>query len=175
MCCSRGLGGGAYSFFPCLSHSTIDHAFLSRWSTVPNPWKRPPTFGHSLRFFQRFCTSYVFSLAVCGHHLFPRIAVDFSLLSNVPKFSMSHPSVFLISPSIAFLSSLHSSLSCAMWVLLSSALPQGKARAPSPSPTRPFVNLFFCQVQVPYTKTKFQSFRVVHWAEQIRSLFYFSS
>ena len=28
---------GAYSFVVCLSHFTIDHAFLSRRSTVPTP------------------------------------------------------------------------------------------------------------------------------------------
>ena len=30
-----GAGGGAYSFVACLSHLTIDHASLSRRSTVP--------------------------------------------------------------------------------------------------------------------------------------------
>ena len=33
-----GVGGGeAYSFVACLSHMTIDHAFLSRRITVPTP------------------------------------------------------------------------------------------------------------------------------------------
>ena len=32
-----GGGGGGYSFFACLSHLTIDHASLSRRSTVPTP------------------------------------------------------------------------------------------------------------------------------------------
>ena len=31
------VGGGAYSFVACLSHLTIDHASLSRRSTVPTP------------------------------------------------------------------------------------------------------------------------------------------
>ena len=33
----RGEGGGAYSFVARLSHLTIDHAILSRRSTVPTP------------------------------------------------------------------------------------------------------------------------------------------
>ena len=33
----RGGWGGAYSFVACLSHLTIDHASLSRRSTVPTP------------------------------------------------------------------------------------------------------------------------------------------
>ena len=32
-----GIGGGGYSFVACLSHLTIDHASLSRRSTVPTP------------------------------------------------------------------------------------------------------------------------------------------
>ena len=32
-----GEGGGAYSFVACLGHLTIDHASLSRRSTVPTP------------------------------------------------------------------------------------------------------------------------------------------
>ena len=34
---ATGRGGGAYSFAACLSHLTIDHASLSRRSTVPTP------------------------------------------------------------------------------------------------------------------------------------------
>ena len=30
-------GGGGYPFVVCLNHLTIDHAFLSRRSTVPTP------------------------------------------------------------------------------------------------------------------------------------------
>ena len=33
----RGGAGGAYSFVGCLSHLTLDHASLSRRSTVPTP------------------------------------------------------------------------------------------------------------------------------------------
>ena len=32
-----GEGGGGYSFVACLSHLTIDHASLSRWSPVLTP------------------------------------------------------------------------------------------------------------------------------------------
>ena len=35
------VGGGAYSFVACLSHSTIDHASLSRRSTVPSTVPTP--------------------------------------------------------------------------------------------------------------------------------------
>ena len=34
---ASGEGGGGYSFVACLSYLTIDHASLSRWSTVPTP------------------------------------------------------------------------------------------------------------------------------------------
>ena len=33
----RGAGGGLISFVACLSHLTIDHAFLSKKGTVPTP------------------------------------------------------------------------------------------------------------------------------------------
>ena len=42
-----GGGGGGYLFVACLSHLAIDHASLSRRSTVPIPNKhlQHPTFG----------------------------------------------------------------------------------------------------------------------------------
>ena len=40
--------------------------------------------------------------AVCRHHLSPRITIVFSLLSNIPNFSMSHSCIFLISHASRF-------------------------------------------------------------------------
>ena len=40
-----GEGEGAYSVIALLSHSTIDHACLSRRGTVPTPNRDPPTLG----------------------------------------------------------------------------------------------------------------------------------
>ena len=56
-----------------------------------------------------------------------------------------------------------------MRVLLSSALPQGQLCAPFflPHTTIGIPISSFWQVQVPYTKSQFQRFRVVHWAAQI--------
>ena len=94
-----------YSFVACLSHLTIDHASLSRRSTVPTPIvETPPAFGCSLRFSPPMLHKKLFAhllprscFAVYGHHLSPRISTVFSLISSVPNFSMSHSSVFLIS------------------------------------------------------------------------------
>ena len=59
----------------------------------------PPTFRRSLRFFRvlhRNCLLILspFCFTVCGHHLSPRIAIVFSLLSSLPNSnsSMSHTS-----------------------------------------------------------------------------------
>ena len=62
----------------------------------------PPTFGCSLRFshiLHRNCLLILSPscFAVCGHHLSPRTAIVFSLLSSLPNSSMSHLSNFLIS------------------------------------------------------------------------------
>ena len=48
-----GGGGGAYLFVARLSHFTIDHASLSRRSTVPTI---PPIIGRSLRYFHTLHT-----------------------------------------------------------------------------------------------------------------------
>ena len=108
--------------------------------------EKPPSLGRSVRFFHKIYIKKTFllilsraSLAVCGHHLSPinRIAIVFSLPSNVPNFSMAHPSVFLISSRNTFRFSLYNSPSPTTWVLLSSALPQGRLCArllPPPPP-----------------------------------------
>ena len=51
------LEGGGYSFVACLSHLTIDYAFLSRRSTVPTPQKRH---------LQHLGAHYVFSVCYIG-------------------------------------------------------------------------------------------------------------
>ena len=109
-------GGGAYSFVACLSNLTIDHASLSRRSTVPTPnrdtsniWAlitRLPytTSKNCLLILSPSC------FTVCDH-LSPGIAMVCSLLSSLPNSSMSHTYNFLISSSNASRSSLHVSRS----------------------------------------------------------------
>ena len=92
------VGGRAYSFFACLRDLTIDHASLSRRSTVPTPNRDTSNFGRSLRFFhvsQRNCLLILSPscFAVCGRHLSPRKAIVISLLSSLPNSSMSHSSI----------------------------------------------------------------------------------
>ena len=100
------MGGGHTHWLLALVILTIDHASLSRRSTVPTPIivEKTPTFGRSLRFSHMLHVNFLLILssccfAFCGHHLSPinRIAIVFSLLSSVSNFSMSHSSIFLIS------------------------------------------------------------------------------
>ena len=69
----------------CLSHLTIDHASLSRRSTVPTPNKRHlQHLGAHYVFFRMFhrnvlLISSLSCFAVCDH-LSPRIAIVFSLV-----------------------------------------------------------------------------------------------
>ena len=93
----RGRGGGAHSLVACLSRLTVDHAPLSRRSTVPTPLiDTPPTFGRSSRFFSihyiKNCLLILSpsSFAVCSHHISPRIAIVFSLLSILQNSCVSH-------------------------------------------------------------------------------------
>ena len=94
----RGVGrggGGAYSFVACLCHLTIDHASLSRRSTVLLPVERRPTFGRSSRFFHILHRDFLLILSPCcfvgcGHHLSPTIAIVFSLISSVPGTKLFH-------------------------------------------------------------------------------------
>ena len=80
-------GGAAYSFVVCLSRLAIDHASLSRQSTVPAPNRDTSKIWALFIFFpyitwKAFC--YLISpscSAACGHHLSPRIGIVFSLLS----------------------------------------------------------------------------------------------
>ena len=69
------VGGGAYSFVACLSHSTIDHASLSRRSTVPTPnrdtniWALITFF--SIYYIETFCLSHPLPVSpsvatICG-------------------------------------------------------------------------------------------------------------
>ena len=109
-----------------------------------------------------------FSLAVCGHHLSPSIAIVFSLLSNMPNFSLLHPSIFHTSSSNTMRSFLHSSHSLTVWVLLMSALATRKTCAPTSPFTRLGIHIssYLADPGPPYTKTQFQRFRAFHWAMQ---------
>ena len=97
-----------YSLVACLSHLTIDHASLSIPSTVPTPNRHLQHLGAHYFLIHMLHRNVLLILspscfAVCGHHLSPRIAIVFSLLSSVPNFSMPHSSIFLISYHIPFL------------------------------------------------------------------------
>ena len=63
----------------------------------------PPTFGRSLCLFHILHRNCLLILspscfAVCGHHLSPRIAIVFSVLSSLPSSSMFRTSSFLSPP-----------------------------------------------------------------------------
>ena len=60
---SKLSGGGVLFFVGCLSHLTIDHASLSRRSTVPTPSRH---FGCSLRFFHVLHRNICFVLSPSG-------------------------------------------------------------------------------------------------------------
>ena len=97
----------------------------------------PLTFGHSLCFFHQLHRNCLLiqspsCFAVCGHHLSPRIAIVFSLLSRLPNSSMSHTSNFLIS-SNASRSSLYISHSPTMRVLLCIVVQHGHIFIATPS------------------------------------------
>ena len=81
--------------------------------------------------------------AAYGHHLSPRIAFVFSLLSGVPKISMPHPSISLISSSNTSRSPLYVSLSPTRSALISGVLPQGHTCASTSSSSWLLVYLFF--------------------------------
>ena len=140
-----GGGGGAYLLL-ALSLLAIDHASLSRRGTVPTLIETPPTFGRSLRLFhtlhELFAYPFPSCFAVCGHHLIPRIAIVFSLLSSLPNSSMSRTFNSLMS-SNASRSSLYISHSPTMWVLLYHVVvPHGHTFVATSS-SRLLVYLFF--------------------------------
>ena len=121
------------------------------------------TLKRSLRFFhrlqkKRLLILFLSCLAVCGHHLSPRIAIIFSLPLDVPK-SLHVTSVYFPHLVLWHVPFPHSPT---MWVLLPSALPQGKLCGLPSSSTRLLVYQVplssFWQVHVPYTKTHFHVF-----------------
>ena len=155
-----------YSFVACLSNLTVDHASLSRRSTVPTPNRDLQHLSAHHVFF--ICLHRFFLLmlspccfAVCGHHLTPRIAIFFSLLCSAPNFSMPHSSTFLIYSSNTSRSSFYVSHSPTMRGLLSTASPQGHICAISSSSPRLLAHVVpissFSQVQV---STRNRSFRI---------------
>ena len=132
----------------------------------------PPIFGRSICFFHilhRNCLLFLspFCFAVCGHHISPRIAIVFSLLSSLPNSSMSHTSNFLIS-SNASRSSLkfHILLLCESYSLLCHMGTYLWPRLPPPDYW--YISFFFLLGPGPLDEiVMFQLFRVVHWAVQI--------
>ena len=94
--------GGGYSFVDRLRHLTIDHASLSRRGTVPPSNRDTSNISALIRLSHILHEHYLLFVspscfAACGHHLSPRIAIVFSLLSCLTNSSMSHSSSFLIS------------------------------------------------------------------------------
>ena len=137
----------------------------------------PPTFRHSLRFFQilhlvpgdytnLFVTLSPSSFASCGHYLSPRIEIVFLPLStSVPNFSRLYSFIFLFNTSR---SSMYNSHSPTTPVLPSLALPQGHTCA-SCSSFRPLVYLFFFLAGPgPLHELQFRRLRLVQWVVQMR-------
>ena len=62
----RREAGEAYSFVACLSHVTIDHASLSRQSTVPTPNRDTSRIRACITFFyitfKTFCLPYALTI-----------------------------------------------------------------------------------------------------------------
>ena len=165
-------GGGGYSFVACLSHLTTDHASFSRRSTPPTATSYLQYSGaqcaSSIYYNKCFCLSYHLPLCRCGRHLSPRIAIAFSRLYNVSNFSMSHPSVFLISVNKrSSLYTLHSSHDVG-----SSALPKEQVLEPF-SFTWLLVYLLLCgRLSSP---TRKRTFGVFVWSIAHGSIFLFLS
>ena len=144
-----------------LGHLAMDHASLSRRSTVPtsnrdisNLWALSTFLPYTSICYFFFFILPLCSLVVCCHHPSPRITIVFALLSNESNLSTPLAPIFLISSYNKFRSSLYSPHSpTAAWVLLSPAFPQGQLCMPSSSSTPLLVCFFssFWQVQVSYT------------------------
>ena len=88
-----GVGGVLICCLPQVIWPLTTHP-VRDGNTVPTPYT-PLTFGRLLRVFRILHRNFLPILspscfAVCGHHLSPRTAIVFSLLSSVPNFSMSH-------------------------------------------------------------------------------------
>ena len=161
----RGGGGGrthlllALVIRPLTTHPSRDAALFLL------PIETPPTFGSSLRFLHILHKNCLLMLspscfAVCGHHLSPRIAIVFSLLSSLPNSSMSHTSNCLISSSNAFRSSLYISHCPTMGVILSVVLQHGHifVATSSFSPTLVYIFLLSGRSRSPTRKRSFSFF-----------------
>ena len=146
----RGRGG--VLGFVCLSHSTIEHASLSRRSTVATP-NRDTSNSWALITILPYTRNLPLILppscfAACGHHLSRKIAIVFSLLSSVPNFPMSHHSMFLIPFLFVHFTISHYVTSTLYWFATS-------AQRCIDSRLLPATDIpisSFWQVQVPYTK-----------------------
>ena len=131
----------------------------------------PPTFGRPSRFFHISHENCLLILsltcfAVCGHHLSPRIAIVFSLLSSLPNSSVSHSSTSIISASNASRSSLYISL-CESYFIV---VPHGNICVATFSFSRLLLHLFLLpgRSRSPTRNRSFSFLYVIYWAVQIR-------
>ena len=167
----EGGGGGYHLLLALVIYLIINHASLSRRSTVPTSNRRR-TFGRSLRFFHTIhenCLAY--PIPVLFRRLWPsstRIAIVFSLLSSLPNSYTSHSSIFLISLNTS--RSVHISHSPTMRVLLYCCATRGNTcvHPCSPPPDYWYLSFSFLVGPGPLHKIAVSAFRVVHWAVQIR-------
>ena len=101
----------------------------------------------------------------CVATISPRIAIVFSLLPNVPNFSISYSPIFLVSCNTSR-PCLYISHSPTMLVLLYFFATRAYLCIFFLLPTTGLPLPFFWQIEVPYTKSQLQHFRVAHWAVQ---------
>ena len=157
----------------------IVHASLSRLSTVPTP-PRDTTDIWAFIAFSPYITKKVLRtlspscFAVCHHHLSPisTMAIVFSLLPSVPT---SPCCIRLFSSSLTHPVPPWTSHTLPLCEFYSIALPQGHICVSSSSSSRLLVYLFFLEVSGPIPEITASTFRVVHWAVQLRfhsDLFY---
>ena len=159
---------GGYHLLLALSRWTIDHASLSRRSTVPTPNRDLSNVWALSTFipFIKFWFSLILSpssWAVRGHHIFPGIAVLSRLCTKLVRVTSVYFLVFSFNIPFLFVqfTSRHLASSTLVCIAARAAL-----CAIFVHPTTGIRVCSFWQVQVPYTKTQFQHFRVVRWTVQ---------
>ena len=139
-----GLGGGGRGHTRLLLALVIlpltTHPFRGG-APFPPLIKTPQTFGCSLRFFHVLHINCLLMLsrscfAFFDHHLSPRIAIVFSLLSGLPNSPISHPSNFFVSRTNTSRSSLYISQSPTF------AVPHRHMCVSTSSSSRPLVYIF---------------------------------
>ena len=166
----RSYNRGGYSFVACLSHLTIHHAPFPRRSTDPSPNRDTPKIWGLMTFFSHILDGKLLLIlflsysAVCGHRTriesFSRYYLVYQTSPcQIRQFSSS-PLTHPVLPSICGILPLcdfYSPLLCH----------KGTSVHLLPPPLNHWFTSSFWQVQVPYTKSHFQRFRVVQWAVQI--------